>query len=804
MLHDAPISAANGAAPELVVGVGASAGALDALRTLFAEMPGDTGMAFVVIQHLGRERPSMLTEILAGVARMPVQEAQDGAPLEANHIYVIQPDTQLRLERGLLRVEPAAATGLRLPVDVFLRALAEDRGEATAAVILSGTGADGANGLRSIKEHGGVTIVQSPQTARYDGMPQSAIQTGLADLVLPVAEIPRRLIAVKQLRDAERRDRGRQLDAEIGASLAHICEVLQRRTGHDFSRYKGSTLVRRIRRRILVRNSESVANYVHLLEQDLVEPESLLKDLLIGVTQFFREPEAFRVLSEQVIPRLFEGKPAGVPVRVWVPGCASGEEAFSVAILLEEYLERVGQSRPTQVFASDIDAEQLAIARRAIYPQQIEAQVSPERLQRYFEARGDGYRVAKQLRDVCVFSMHSLIRDPPFSSIDLISCRNLLIYLDADLQQKVISLLHHALGPGGYLFLGPSETLGGAAELFTAVDPARRIFRREETATREHLQFPLMDRGLTRVAQPKPRRTARFQPGSTQSFERIILTEYTPPSLVVDEHGQVVYSAGRTGLYLQAPAGGPSQNTFEMADGTLGVELRAALLRAARSARRVVRESIPIEIDDESRRIRLTVRPLTADSFDARLFLVVLQEATGRESSHLAEDSDEMPTGAPEDERLASELQVARSDLKTAMEELASINEELSSSNEELVSTNEELQSANEELRTSQEEMQSINEELEAVNSELREKIKEVTTATTELQNLYASSQIATVYVDSQMPPSIAAKAAWAWDWRWSKAWSTCTAGRCRCTATAAPKGPNSSSDYPLTTAGLL
>jgi two-component system CheB/CheR fusion protein len=744
----------------LVIGLGGSAGALEALESFFSNLPADSGLSFVIVQHLERHHPSMLPELLGQKSRMPVLQAQAGARVEPDHVYVIAPNTLLTIDRGVLRVSPAAEAGPQATIDAFLRSLAEDQGEGAVGIILSGTGSDGAAGLRAIRENGGLTLAQAPETARHDGMPRAVIESGLVDHVLPVEKMPAVLLS-HALHVAPRAGNGGRhessastegLDAQLVSSLGAICSILRKRTGHDFGRYKEGTLLRRIRRRLLIQHISSVAEYLQLLERESGEVSSLLKDLLIGVTQFFRDPSTFALLEERIVPALIEGKDAGVPVRIWVPGCASGEEAYSIAILVRERLDRLHTRCLVQIFATDIDGEMLAEARRGRYPERIAEQVSRERLERFFAREGTTYQANKELREMCIFSMHSLIRDPPFSSLDLISCRNLLIYLEADLQKKLVPLFHYALRSRGYLLLGPSEGLAAHSDLFETVDKKHRIFRRRDTVLRPIVDFPFSRHGYSLASNAAPSKEARLptpQQKARAAYERMLLDDYTPPSAVVNERGDVIFLGGRIGQYLQPPAGTLITNLLDVVRGTLRVEVLAALHAATRTQRKVVRDNVPFEMEEGVRHLRLTVRPVAGLERGAGLYAVVLQERAPVEEA----EGDELVVSSPEPalEQLETELRTTRADLKFAVEEAEAANEELKSSNEELISTNEELQSANEELQTSKEELQSLNEELETVNAELEQKVEELGAANSDLQNLFASTEIATIFLDRDL-----------------------------------------------------
>ncbi|HEX7836746.1 MAG TPA: chemotaxis protein CheB, partial [Kofleriaceae bacterium] len=728
----------------MFVGIGASAGALGALERLFSLLPASSGLVFVVVQHLERHHPSVLAELLGKHTQMPVRPAEDQARAQPNHVYIIPPNAVLTLERGVLRVARSEEAGLRTPIDAFFRSLGRDQGERAIGIVLSGAGSDGTAGLRVIKEHGGLTLAQSPETARYDSMPQSAIAAGLVDFALPVDEMPARILAhARRVADVQR-EAGKDFDEQVTAQLGAISEILKRQTGHDFAYYKPGTLLRRIRRRIQLLQAATVSDYVHHLEQDPVEVEQLHRDLLIGVTYFFRDAEVFTLLATDVIPKMF-AEDSRAPRRIWVAGCASGEEAYSIAILVREHLARIDSSRAVQIFATDIDSELLAKARLGRYPVRIDQQVSAERLARFFVREGDAYQVVKEVREMCTFSEHSLIRDPPFSSLDLISCRNVLIYLGADVQKKLVPLFHYALRPGGFLLLGPSESLAAHTELFTTVDKKCRLFRRNEAVVRPPLEFPLAGRTTPKPAQVRPEEPG--EPVSAQvfshAFERMILEDYAPPSAVVNERGDILYLAGRSGRYLQVAAGRPTNNILDLAQGTLRVELRSALAKAIASRRRVVRSDIAVDLDDGIEHLRLTARPLPGVQPESGLYAIVLQ--TMGPASEL--EGDEEAVAAPEQpiiEQLENELRTTRANLQSAMQDLESSNEELKSTNEELISTNEELQSANEELQTSKEELQ-------AANDELRTKVLELDAANSDLQYHFAGTSIITIFLDREL-----------------------------------------------------
>ncbi|HYU35892.1 MAG TPA: chemotaxis protein CheB [Thermoanaerobaculia bacterium] len=731
-----------------VVGIGASAGGLEALQAFFERMPVDTGMAFVIIQHLDPEHETLMPELLARHTSMPVSLVTEDTPLAANSIFVLPPNATLTIDDCMLRVSrPERMRGRRSPIDGFFRSLAEDQGDDAVGIILSGTGTDGALGLKMIKEHGGLTLVQAPASARYDSMPRAAIVTGMADHVLPVEEIPAKLVEhVRRLTTLRGGDGAEGLRGEVESFLGRISTLLRSKTGHDFSRYKRSTLVRRIRRRITESQGGSVAEYVDSLQQDPREIDQLFRDLLIGVTDFFRDPEAFVALARKVVPKLFDNKGPDGQVRVWVPGCATGEEAYSLAILLREHALTLPEPPHILIFATDIDAQALEAARQGWYPERIAEQVSAERLARFFVRHGNLYQVTKEIREMCLFSSHNFIADPPFSRLDLVSCRNLLIYLESDFQKKLIPLLHYALRSGGFLFLGPSESVAGWPDLFRTVDKRYRIYQCKDVVLRPPVSFPLADR--FRFSAPRPpsdRPPADFgEQGVARAFERVLLENYSPACVLVNERGEVLYFSPRTGKYLEPPGGTPTLRILELARQGLRLDLRTALHKAMTSRTAVTHENVAFESDSAVHAIDLTVRPMFELGEDTGLYMIVFEERERRASGTLpAEAADrEVPAeAAGVIHRLESELRITKDHLQATLEELESSNEELISSNEELLSINEELQSANEELQTSKEELQSVNEELETINTELKKKIEELDRINSDLVNLVESTR---------------------------------------------------------------
>ena len=734
----------------LIVGIGASAGGLEAFKTFLRHMDENSGMAFVLISHLSPNHESLLSELLDKETGMSVTQVHDTILVEPNRVYVIPPDADLTIEEGSLRLcEPVEARGHRLPIDVFFRSLAEDRREDAVCVVLSGTGSDGTVGLKAIKESGGLAIAQDSKTASYDDMPRSAVLTGLVDYVLPVEEIPAALVEYARHREALRADRGEEnFFAETAEYLDEICSFLRRRLGHDFSGYKKNTLIRRIQRRIQITQMNSVSAYVEYLRLNEDEVDLLFKDLLIGVTHFFRNSESFAVLKQTVIvPLVKDRKSSGRPIRVWVAGCSSGEEVYSLAMLICEEVERQKVNSQIYIFASDIDEQALEKARQSRYPFSIAEQISQERLKRFFVKQDGFYQVTKKLREMCIFSQHSLISDPPFSRLDLITCRNLLIYLDTELQKRVLPLFHYALNPSGYLFLGSSESLVGNGELFREVDKQHRIFQQKQTMIQPQIDFPLRDRSNYRYTERSKRQSySDYQQNIDQTIEKVLLRDHTPACVIINKQNEVIYFYGRTGKYLEPSPGPPSNDLFSLARQGLRIELRTAVQAAIRTQKAIVREGVTIEFEQQIQLVNLIVRPLAEIDEDGSLLMIIFQDIN-LQNSYESKDC-ESEGGTKVVQQLEDELRTVKEHLRSTIEELETSNEELKSANEELLSMNEELQSSNEELQTSKEETHSINEELETVNAELRSKIEEVDAAKNDTQNLFESTRIATVFLD--------------------------------------------------------
>jgi len=763
-----------------IVGIGASAGGLAAFEAFFSGMPAnqDPGMAFVLVQHLAPDHKSILSELIGRYTRMQVFEVADGVTVQPNCAYIIPPNRDMAFLNGTLQLlEPSAQRGLRLPIDFFFRSLAQDRGERAIGIILSGTGSDGTQGLRAIKGEGGLAIAQTPESTEYDGMPRSAIATGLVDYVLTPVEMPARLMTYAGhtfgKTDASASPPTSTKTEDL---LKKIFIQLRVQTGHDFSLYKRNTITRRVDRRMSLHQIEQLEDYVRYLQQTPAEAEVLFHDLLIGVTQFFRDPEAFAVFQEQALPRLFSDKPAGAMLRIWSPGCSTGEEAYSIAMLLQERPEVMKQDFKVQVFATDIDRRAIDQARSGFYTAGVAADISAERLTRFFtQEPGGGFRIQKSLRDIMVFSEQDVIKDPPFSKLDLISCRNLLIYMGADLQKRLIPLFHYALNPGGLLFLGTSETVGEFTDLFGALDRKSKIYQRKEDGF--NAQRPILGKFLPRLPADAavPHRSGKTPRPSklplSELTERALLQLYAPAAVLVNERGEILYLHGRTGQYLEPAPGEAGLNILPMAREGLRQELTNALHNAISRKEPVHIPGLRVKSNGDFTFIHLTVRPITADfagfgkpaaNADQNLFMVVFEEApapeplkkTAAADSANGASAPEINTDVNMDARivqLTQELRAKEEYLQTTNEELETSNEELKSSNEEMQSVNEELQSTNEELETSKEELQSVNEELATVNTELEQKVTDLSRANNDMNNLLAGTDIGTIFVDHQL-----------------------------------------------------
>jgi len=750
-----------------IVGIGASAGGLAAFEAFFSAMPADTesGMALVLVQHLSPNHKSILSELVKRYTRMQVYEVEDGMEVKPNCAYIIPPNRDMAFLNGALQLlEPSAPRGIRLPIDFFFRSLAQDQRERAICIVLSGTGSDGTLGLRAVKGEGGMAMVQDPESTEYDGMPRSAIATGLVDYVLPPREMPAQLVAYVAHAFGKRSLPVHAPEPQAFDSLKKICVTLRAHTGHDFSQYKENTVVRRVERRMAIHQIEQPEEYLRYMQQNPVEVDALFRELLIGVTNFFRDSEAFEALQTLAIPRLFSGNTSQT-IRAWVCGCSTGEEAYSIAILVQEHLETLRQAYKVQIFATDVDRRAIEQARAGIFPASIAADVSPERLVRFFTTDADAgvYRIQKIIRDLVVFSEQDVIKDPPFSKLNLVSCRNLMIYMNADLQKKLIPMFHYALNPEGVLLLGTSETIGEYTGLFSPLDRKEKLYlsRRDTTgAARLALGDFVPPFSGPRMQHRSGRGGGRAE--SKLSFrevaEQALLRHFVQAGVIVNGRGEIHHIYGRTGKYLEPSPGDAGVNILLMAREGLRRDLTTALHKVVAKKEMVRCPGLRVKTNGDFVTVDLTVRLATGQSGEALedLYLIIIEELSPPGVEPESKDSSENagPPAMESDARIVAleqEIRAKEEYLQTTLEEMESSGEELKSANEEMQSVNEELQSTNEELETSKEELQSINEELATVNGEMQAKVLELSRANNDMNNVLTSTGVAMLFVDHQL-----------------------------------------------------
>ncbi len=736
----------------LIVGIGASAGGLEALEQFLGNVPENSGMAYVVIQHLDPTQKGMLPELLQRTTSMKVNQVADRMPVKVNCVYVIPPNKSMSILNGVLHLfEPVETRGMRLPIDFFLRSLADDKQDLSIGVILSGMGSDGSTGLRAIKEKNGIVIVQDPADAKFDSMPRNAIELVLVDIVAAARELPGRLIDFLKYIPAIRSD----LNTEIKdkSSLEKIVILLRTYTGNDFSLYKKNTLYRRIERRMSVHKIEKIVTYVHFLQGNPKEVEILFKELLIGVTSFFRDSSVWDRLKVTIVQGTLSAIPPGTLLRAWVPGCSTGEEAYSLAIVFREALEKMNQHGGTslQIFATDIDPDAIDFARKGLYPANIAADVSPDRLSRYFLSTEEGYRIKTEIREMVVFAQHNVILHPPFTRIDILACRNLLIYMDPELQKKLIGLFYYSINPDGLMLLGSSETLGSQNHLFTPVDGKLRIYKRTQTGhLPEYFDFPS---SFSRSKSTLPRellsdnKALNFQ----ALADRLLLDYYSPAGVLVNEYGDVIYIHGHTGKYLEPAAGKANMNIFAMLREGLRDELHHAFRRAVTNKETVIMHNLRVINNGVSQVVNIDIKWIDKPELLYGTLLIIFAEVKEIPSTEPASKTKGHSKDSTREKELQAELMRMREVMQNSLEEVQTSQEELRSTNEELQSTNEELQSTNEELTTSKEEMQSLNEELQTVNAELQAKVDDYSRVNNDMKNLLNSTEIATLFLDKEL-----------------------------------------------------
>ena len=749
-----------------IVGIGASAGGLAAFEAFFSAVPGGTGMAFIIVQHLAPDHKSILTELTRRYTKMQVFEVEDGMVVQPNCIYIIPPNHDMAFLNGALQLlAPTAPRGQRLPIDFFFRSLAQDQHARAIGVVLSGTGSDGTQGVRAIKGEGGMVMAQSFDSTEYDGMPRSAVATGLVDFVLPPGEMPAQLIAYASHAFGRKKPVVAAPGARADDATKKIFVLLRAQTGHDFSLYKENTIIRRIERRMAVHQIDQADDYVRYLRNNPVEVDALFRDFLIGVTNFFRDPEAFKALEEETVIRLLSNKPAGAAIRVWVPGCSTGEEAYSVAILLQERMETLKTSFKLVVFATDIDSLAIEQARAGLYPASIAADVSAERLARFFaeEPGGGFYRINKLIRDMLVFSEQDVIKDPPFSKLDLISCRNLLIYMGPELHRKLIPLFHYALNPGGFLFLGTSESVGENSEIFATLNRTAKLYQRKDEGIPLRLVVGRLVPPPLHAAAPQLAAKAAPDPAVVlrELTERTLLQQYAPVGILVNHSGDILYLQGRTGQYLEPASGEAGLNILKMARQGLQSALTTALRKAVTANGPVSHSGLRVKTNGDFASVDLKIRPVSTGAGEQPLYLVTLEDVpqapegpaatAGGASSSKSKGAKANASEIAQVAALKQELRDKEEYLQNTTEQLETTNEELKSSNEEMQSINEEMQSTNEELETSREELQSVNEELATVNAELQGKVTDLSQANNDMNNLLAGTGVGTIFVDHHL-----------------------------------------------------
>jgi len=746
-----PVSTAGVSFP--MVGIGASAGGLEALEQFLGHVPAGSGLAFIIVQHLDPTRKGVMSELLQRATGMKVIQVKDRTRVRPDCVYVIPPNKDMSLLHGVLHLlAPVAPRGLRLPIDFFFRSLALDQPGNSVGVILSGMGSDGTLGLRAIKETAGVVLVQEPATAKFDSMPRSAIDAGLADIVAPADELPGKILACLQRTPPIVRPE-EALEAKTQSALEKVVVLLRAHTGNDFSCYKRNTLYRRIERRMGIHQIGKMSAYVRYLQENSQELNLLFKELLIGVTNFFRDPAAWEQLRAHALPALLADRPPGQPLRAWVPGCSTGEEAYSLAMVLREALEELkpNGNLQIQIFATDLDKDAIEKARQGIFPSNISADVSEARLKRFFTKEAHGWRVRKEIRELVIFAPQNLILEPPFTKLDLLSCRNLLIYLTPDVQKKLIPLFHYSLNPGGLLFQGSAETIGDFTNLFTPLVGKSRIFRRTESIPRpEQIVFPSAF-GAVPPAGNEVRLAAK-PPASLQSLaDELVLQRYAPPAVLTNDVGDIFYVSGRTGKYLEPAAGKANWNLFAMAREGLRYELTRAFAAALRQKESVALPGLKIGTNGGAQQVDVTIQRLTEPEALRGLVMIVFTDTVAPPAAGAAGRAARPAARSPRLDELEQELLRVRGEARATHEEMQTSQEELRSANEELQSTNEELQSTNEELTTSKEEMQSMNEELQTVNTELQAKVDELSRAGNDMKNLLDSTDIATLFLDKEL-----------------------------------------------------
>ena len=735
-----------------IVGIGASAGGLEALEQFFGNMPKDSGMAFVVIQHLDPDHKGIMPELLQRTTEMKVIQARDLIKVKPDCVYVLPPNKSMSILKGKLHLfAPVETRGLRLPIDIFFRSLAEDRLEKSIGIILSGMGSDGSLGMKAIKENNGITAVQDPASAKFDSMPRRVIETVRADIIAPAQDLPAKLI--KFLKFIPPAKAEIEPDEKDRNNIDKIIILLRDQTGHDLSLYKKNTLFRRIERRKGIHQLEKISSYVRFLQENPKEVELLYKEMLIGVTRFFRDEAVWEKLKESILPDLINAMPDNYVMRAWVPACSTGEEAYSLAIVFQEVMENVKSHKKVtlQIFATDIDQDSIDIARKAYFSAKISEDVNPERLKRYFSAEAKGYRVKSIIREMVVFAPHNVTKDPPFTKLDFLACRNMLIYMEPELQRNLISIFNYSLNPNGILLLGTSESLGNESHGFIVTDSKLKFFKRSVSSA--VTQINNISNTLNRH---KDFRTAKKTPMENAEniqtlADQILLQRFSPASVLTNSKGDIIYITGRTGKYLEPVAGKANWNIHAMARKGLDRELSGLFRTAMRSTDAVTARKINIEEEKDTHVVDITVQRLDNPESLRGMIMVVFNDVRAEIAHKTVPGKTRKQSSKANQNEFEAELKKNNEELQIIREEAQTSQEELQSTNEELQSTNEELQSTNEELTTSKEEMQSLNEELQTVNAELQSKINDYTRTSDDMKNLLNSTEIATLFLDKDL-----------------------------------------------------
>ena len=740
-----------------VIGIGASAGGLEAIEIFLKHVTTPCGMAFVIVQHLDPTHKGIMVELLQRVTSLPVMEVSDRLKIEPDHVYLIPPNQDMTILHGVLHLlDMIKPRGLRLPIDFFFRSMADDLQENSVGVILSGMGSDGTLGLRAIKEKGGGVFVQDPSSAKFDGMPRSAIDEGLADVVAPVEALPAMILAYLKHVPPSSKSLA-VLTERAQSALEKVIILLRTQTGHDFSLYKKNTIYRRIERRMGIHQIDKITNYVRFLQNNPHEIELLFKEMLIGVTNFFRDPESWEVLKTKVIPSILASKPQGGVLRAWTAGCSTGEEAYSLAIVFREViatLKPAGNFK-LQIFATDLDKDAIEKARTGIYPPNITADVSPDRIKLYFEKDEKGFRISREIRESIVFAPHNVIMDPPFTKLEILICRNLLIYMEQELQKKILRLFNYSLNPSGILFLGSAETVGTNSQLFEAFDLKTRLFKKiYQSATAEPLDFPISfthsKHGIQNNTEVQS--TSKTAGLNLQTMiDTLLLQQFAPAAVLTNDQGDIIYISGRTGKYLEPAAGKANLNIFGMAREGLRYELTIMFTAVIRQKGQITKRGLTVGTNGGKQSVDVTVKLIESPESLKGMVMIVFADVAKKVSEPDPVHASHAETGSKRVVLLEEELRQAKDEILIIREEMQTSEEELKSTNEEMQSSNEEMQSTNEELTTSKEEMQSLNEELQTVNQELQSKVSDLSQSNNDMKNLLNSTDIATLFLDDEL-----------------------------------------------------